>query len=258
MVLAPPKSAQEYYAELSRTLSWAEKITDALSGKDERIDVTNRLLIEVVRLLSRPRLAPSPIFGVPPYNVRKFELDTARPRGDPQEVQLSGDALTFYTDAPYSEIEFALDDPTNDWITVGHFGNPYNYPARFQKFYLSWSSQPGKVLEIHIGREAGAAAGTQISVAEVITQTDFITNQVSVGTSAVQLQSSSFSLKMGGVVVKADDGNGGNIYVGKSDVTTSTGFRLKAGQGVVFEVDNINKVYVIASLAGQKVHYLGI
>lgn len=100
---------------------------------------------------------------LPPYNVRKFELDTAKTTADPEEVDLPGDALTFYTNGDKSGIQFALDSPTNDWITVGEFGNPYSYPATFERFYLAWTAQAGRYLRVHIGREAGAAAAVEIT-----------------------------------------------------------------------------------------------
>ena len=78
----------------------------------------------------------------------------------------------------------------------------------------------------------------------------------SVGTLAVQIMTASIASRVG-VVVKADDDNTAPIYVGNSSVTAGTtdstdGFRLQAGQGVRIEVDNVNKVYVVGSSAGQK------
>jgi len=85
----------------------------------------------------------------------------------------------------------------------------------------------------------------------------FSHGQVDVGTSAVQLTSSSTPCKFG-VVIKADDDNSGNVYIGGSGVTTSNGFRLKAGQGISFEIDDASKVYAIADSTGQKVHWIAV
>jgi len=108
-----------------------------------------------------------PVFGpgLAPYNVRKFELDTAKPTTDPQQVDLPGDALTFYTNGTYEDIYVALDSPTNDWVPIAEFGNPLPYPGRFDKFYLSWTAQSGKYLRVFVGREAGAQAQVQITAA---------------------------------------------------------------------------------------------
>lgn len=124
-------------------------------------DVLSRLTDVLALLIPAPAVEAYP--NLPAYNVIRFDLDTAKTTSEPQEVDLPGDALTFYTDGDFKGIQFALDSPTNDWITVGEFGNPYNYPAQFQKFYVAWTAQTGKYLRVHIGREAGAAAQVQIT-----------------------------------------------------------------------------------------------
>lgn len=81
----------------------------------------------------------------------------------------------------------------------------------------------------------------------------------SIGTSAVQITASSITAKKG-VTVKAAIANTGTIYVGNSDVTNGTtdatdGFELGNGESVTIEVDNANKIYVIASTTSQKVFW---
>lgn len=54
------------------------------------------------------------------------------------------------------------------------------------------------------------------------------------------------------IVFKANPGNSGVIYLGKdSTVTTATGFPLAAGDVLTLDVDNANRVWAIASDAGQ-------
>jgi len=85
----------------------------------------------------------------------------------------------------------------------------------------------------------------------------FSYNQVTVGTSAVQLATSSTPLKFG-IVVKADPSNSGKVYVGDSSVSTSNGYLLTAGEGIAFEIDDASKVYVVADTDNQKVYWLGV
>ena len=85
----------------------------------------------------------------------------------------------------------------------------------------------------------------------------FYTGQVSVDTTAVQLTTTSTPLNFG-IVVKADGGNTGTVYVGTSGVDTSTGYPLTAGEGIAFEIDDASKVYVVADSSGQKVYWLGV
>lgn len=84
--------------------------------------------------------------------------------------------------------------------------------------------------------------------------TSFAQAQTSVGTSAVQLASNTATK---GVLVKAKNANTGIVYVGNSsDVTTSTGFELGAGEKVFVQVDDSNKIYCIASAASQSVTFM--
>lgn len=85
----------------------------------------------------------------------------------------------------------------------------------------------------------------------------FSHNQVTVGTSAVLLTTTSTPLKFG-IVVKADPNNTGKVYVGDSSVSTSNGYLLTAGEGIAFEIDNASKVWVIADTDNQKVYWLGV
>lgn len=129
-------------------------------------DTTNKLLVEIAKLMQVPsQKPPRRSSNDPAYNVMTYDLTIARTKEMPLEINLPGDALTFFTNGDLSNIEFRLDSPTNDWIVVGEFGNPYSYPAKFQEFYLSWLAMPGKYLRIHIGREAGAAAHVDITAA---------------------------------------------------------------------------------------------
>lgn len=82
----------------------------------------------------------------------------------------------------------------------------------------------------------------------------------SIGTSAVQITTSDIKCIFG-VLVKADDDNSGDVYIGPKGVTAGTadatdGIRLKAGDSVFIEIDNANKVYAIGSAAGQKVYFV--
>lgn len=80
--------------------------------------------------------------------------------------------------------------------------------------------------------------------------------QLTVGTSSVQL---SEDKRIKSVTIKADDDNTGNIYVGfSSTVSSSNGFRLKAGQGIEIMINNLNKIWVVADEDNQKVHILWV
>jgi len=91
---------------------------------------------------------------------------------------------------------------------------------------------------------------------ELGARSSFSHGQVTVGITAVQLPSAS---AVKGVLVKAHKDNTGKVYVGNSStVTTSTGFELAAGEAVVIEVDNANRIWVIADAADQKISWIAV
>ena len=84
--------------------------------------------------------------------------------------------------------------------------------------------------------------------------------KTSVGTSAVQISTTSFKTKKG-VLVKALSSNGtAIIYVGGSTVTALTdatsGIELAASEWVVVEVNDVSDVYVIGSTTGLGVTWI--
>ena len=60
-----------------------------------------------------------------------------------------------------------------------------------------------------------------------------------------------------GVIIQALATNVGNVYLGPSSVTTSTGFQLQPGQATSVAVNNLNVVYLIAATSGDGVCYIG-
>lgn len=166
-----PRTYQQYLDNLAKKLDWYERRADEAMGLDERVDVSNRLLIETVRLLTaglRFQVFPAekaeveePYPGMPHYNVRKYLLDTAR--AEPGvEIDIPGDMITAYTDGTLVGTFIRMDSPTNDAIPINEF-NPYKYTAGFKKFWLETTAQPGRYLRLHIGREASAEASVQIT-----------------------------------------------------------------------------------------------
>ena len=106
-----------------------------------------------------------------------------------------------------------------------------------------------------IPREATLA--TRASEATLAAQPDFAHGQTIVSTIETQLAVISIPCKKG-VLVKALSTNTDIVYVGKSGVTADTGYELTAGEAVSFEVDDVNKVFAVASVAGQRVCWIGV
>lgn len=58
------------------------------------------------------------------------------------------------------------------------------------------------------------------------------------------------------VTIKALATNTGLIFVGNSSVSSLNGFQLSAGDGVSFNISNINAIYIDSSVNGEGVTYL--
>ena len=68
---------------------------------------------------------------------------------------------------------------------------------------------------------------------------------------------------IGGVQLRADPNNAGTIYVGAAatvtaDATATGGYPLAAGEGVFIPIDDLAKVWVIATVAAQNMAYLWV
>jgi len=61
-----------------------------------------------------------------------------------------------------------------------------------------------------------------------------------------------------GAVLKADYGNAGMIYVGPcSNLTTATGYPLKAGEAISYAVTNLSAVCMLGQNSSDMLHFTG-
>ena len=65
---------------------------------------------------------------------------------------------------------------------------------------------------------------------------------ISVGTSVTQLPD--FECMV--AIIKNDDDSSGNIYIGDSSVSTTNGFKLTPGSGIIVSPANLNIFYVVS------------
>jgi hypothetical protein len=81
------------------------------------------------------------------------------------------------------------------------------------------------------------------------------TGQATIGATAVQLSSTSTPLARG-VIVKIDGANSGYVCVGFSaGVTTSTGFKMSPDELEDIDIDDLSKLWLIGSAAGQVISW---
>ena len=81
-------------------------------------------------------------------------------------------------------------------------------------------------------------------------------SNTAVGTSAEYLYGDSTSVACKHVDIMAATGNTGIIYVGATGVTAATGIALYAGDVYSVDIENLNLIYVIASVDGEDVQWV--
>jgi len=60
------------------------------------------------------------------------------------------------------------------------------------------------------------------------------------------------------VTIRALSTNTGIIYLGPDGVTAATGYQLSAGESVDIAIDNVNRIYIDASVTDEGVTYLAV
>jgi len=89
------------------------------------------------------------------------------------------------------------------------------------------------------------------------TPTTIYNNHVNVSTAGTRVQLTSTSTTIQRVTIKANEDNVGNIFVGNSNVDSSNGIVISAGESVDIMIDNLNKVYIDSETDGDGISYVG-
>ena len=128
-------------------------------------------------------------------------------------------------------------------------------PLSLEWYIVNTEAQSGKYLELIFAKPDEVDV---LPVSETRGQKahSLRTGAITVGTSVVQGDDIAAAPDRA-IVLVADSGNTGTVYVGHSSfVTTSTGFPLAAGTILQLNVDNLNDIYFVADAAGQVVRYI--
>lgn len=100
------------------------------------------------------------------------------------------------------------------------------------------------------------ADGASLQVSEVVMPTAVLYGQKTVPAAGTPVQLGTGGLSSG-VKVKALSGNSGDIYVGDSNVGSSNGYVLAAGEEVFVEIDNLSRLYINAGTNDDGVSFIG-
>ena len=158
------------------------------------------------------------------------------------------------SDGDLSQVYVKLgNNPRRQWNLAGV--DTVQGPPSLEWHIVNKVAQPGKVLEIIAvdPREINLipTLKTQAVKAHSL-KTDIIT----VGTEVVRGPNVKAAPDRA-ILIVADSGNTGNVYVGDSpEVTINTGFPLSAGMILALNIDNLDDCYFIADSEDQKLRYI--
>ena len=154
-----PTTPGEYQRHIAERLNWFERLADAATSQDERLDVANRLLMEILKYISVGEKSVPPPF---PQLPRVIEFDLTAERSSPGEpFAVTGDTITAITDGTLGGIGVRIDRPGSDLVRFSEC-NPYPYLPGFTNLYLQNTAQEGKTLKLYIGT-AGAVANVELT-----------------------------------------------------------------------------------------------
>lgn len=122
---------------------------------------------------------------------------------------------------------------------------------------INTSSDSGNSLTVFESSRGQKVASNSIPVVvcdEQSVRNNFLTGQVIIGLTAVQLPSNALK---NSINIKSSDYNTGILYVGSSNaVTTSTGYELSAGESITLPINNSNLIYLISDSTNQIISYI--
>ena len=165
-----PGSFEQYLADIRDRTTALERFTDRATSLDERIDVSNLLLIEILKALAKeieihlPEYPKEGAAETTGYAIKSYPMDTARVSPG-EEIRIQGDTIVAYTD-DLAGCFIRVNSPVGDPIPLSAF-NPYTHPGSFNSLWLETPAQPGMTITLLIGR-AGAQAMAQ-TVRTIIT-----------------------------------------------------------------------------------------
>lgn len=94
-------------------------------------------------------------------------------------------------------------------------------------------------------------------ISEITKPTILYSGSKDITTTSSLIVTTSTKIKSG-VHLKAPISNTATIYIGSGTLssTASGGFPLEPGESLYLEIDNLNKIYVVAATTGQKINYI--
>jgi hypothetical protein len=102
-----------------------------------------------------------------------------------------------------------------------------------------------------------SGVGVNAKISEILKPTKMLSGVKAATSTASLLYTGNFAIKTG-IHIKSPVTNTETVYIGTSNLSSSTinGYPLEPGESIFLEIDNINKIYVLAASGTQNVHFI--
>ena len=156
-----PGSFEQYLADIRDRTTALERFTDRATSLDDRIDVSNLLLIEILKALAKeieinfPEYPKEGAAETTGYAIKSCPMDIAR-ASPGEEIRVQGDTVVAHTDDDLAGCFIRINSPVGDPIPLEAF-NPYIHQGSFSSIWLETPARPGMTITLMICR-AGSQA----------------------------------------------------------------------------------------------------
>lgn len=147
---------------------------------------------------------------------------------------------------------FVFDEVAGTTLTENDAAAARVDSKRAQVFVIEDETTRGQRATVTAGKALKVDNSAVTQPVQIAGSGTVLSNQQAVTASAVALATNTCK----SITVKALAGNGINVYVGPTGVTTATGFELAPGDSVSLPVTNTNLVFVIAAATGASVSWI--
>jgi len=184
-------------------LSWFERLIDDSTSFDERQNITNLLLMEILKESSQKGdLTTHPTIPYIKGVVKEFDLTTARlDPGEPFDAV--GYGITAITDGSLDGIIVRINNQGSDPITLAEV-NPFPYPPGFTQLFLENTAQAGKYLKLYIGSPNAIASIELTSVTFAIDLVAQTLGNLSIDIAAQSIENIDININTAAIMMPVD------------------------------------------------------
>ena len=180
-------------------------------------------------------------------------IDSKIIKADTDNVSVTNFPSDYPDSTTHSKLDTLHTDITSD--QPRHITNAYDSSNDRLKVDAQVVANPSN-LDVALSTRASESTLSSIDT-KLTNRSSFVTGVITITAGTPQQLPDQAVPSHFGVVIKAHDDNSGTVFIGNSSstATSSSGFSLKASQGLKLYVDNLNRIWVDGDTDGDKVVY---